>query len=97
MLCDALQLRFQRLNVDSSFKLQQFEIVNYIAVGLGHAIVFMLNQLSQHDIDTSSIIGHSYDGAGNMSVEYSGLKTRIQQVQSEALYVVQGTSSQPCN
>ena len=50
-------------------------------------LVFILNQLWQHDIDTSSIIGQSYDGAGNMSGKYAGLETRIQQAQSKALYV----------
>jgi len=43
--------------------------------------------LSEHDIDTSCIIGQSYDGAGNMSGKYSGLRTKIQQVQSKALNV----------
>jgi len=51
---------------------------------LSHKI---LDQLSEHDIDTSCIIGQSYDGAGNMSGKYSRLRTKIQQVQSKALYV----------
>lgn len=51
---------------------------------LAHKI---LAQLAEHDINTDFIIGQSYDGAGNMAGKYSGLKTRIQQVQSKALYV----------
>jgi len=47
----------------------------------------ILSQLSQYGVLTESIIGQSYDGAGNMSGKYTGLKTRIQQVQPKALYI----------
>lgn len=47
----------------------------------------ILAHLTQLNINTDSIIGQIYDGAGNMSGKYTGLKTRIQYVQHKALYV----------
>jgi hypothetical protein len=47
----------------------------------------ILAQLSRHEINTDSILGRSYDGGGNMSGKYTGLKTKIHQVQQKAMYV----------
>ena len=43
--------------------------------------------LTSHGIDINCMIGQSYDGAGNMRGQFSGLKTRILEHVKQAVYV----------
>jgi hypothetical protein len=43
--------------------------------------------LSSADVGLESVIGQSYDGAGNMSGKYQGVCTKISQLQPKALHV----------
>ena len=71
------------IEINESF-LGFFSVNDQTSAGLKDVI---LELLKSHSIDIHNCRGQGYDGAANMSGAYSGLQSRITELQSNAFYV----------
>ena len=85
--------------VDSEDIIQE-RVIGLSAVSITDAqtLLFKLlkDTLISHGLSLFQIRGQCYDGASNMSVQYSGLQPRVKMESPKALYTVMHTASTWC-